>query len=109
MIPEDEIMYIRGIPVSRLEVASISMRYDAHLFDEVMFMHDEAKRIACANVIVELDKRLAIETKKQGKRPTELDIGDKSWLYIPIPLSGPDTLIQTNKVAWFRIKKYHKV
>jgi len=105
----DELIYVRGIPVSRLEVAAISMRYDAHLFDEVMFMNNEAKRIACANVIHELDKKLAIETKRLGKRPEELDIGDKSWLYIPIPLSGPDTIIQTNKVAWFRVKRYHRL
>lgn len=105
----DDVMYIRGIPLSRREVAAMEHRVGGMLFDEIQFAHDTAKRLACANVIDALDKKLWNMRKARKKIPDYIDIGDKLWLYIPILLFEPGSIIKSSKVAWFRVKRFHKV
>lgn len=106
---------IRGIPIDAAEVVMKELELGAMLFDESMF-NTPTKRIACANVIVELDRQLRVyqETRKTRQLPQYLDIGDKSWLYIPHWIFDPEggeviSLRTKDKpaglVAWFRVKR----
>jgi hypothetical protein len=109
---------IRGIPVDAAEVVQKELEMGAMLFDESVFSTLQ-KQIACANVIVELDRRLRVyqETRRTRELPEYLDIGDKSWLYIPHwifdPKGGDVITLQTEEkpmglVAWFRVKRNFK-
>ncbi len=108
---------VRGIPVDAAEVVQKELEMGAMLFDESVF-DTLQKQIACANVIVSLDKKLRVyqETHKTRQLPEYLDIGDKSWLYIPMFIFKPDSDIITPRtkdkpaglVAWFRVKRGFK-
>lgn len=105
---------VRGIPVDAAEVVQKELELGAMLFDESVF-DTLNKQIACANVIVALDKRLRVyqETHMTRQLPETIDIGDKSWLYIPMHIFKPDSdiiTLQTREkpaglIAWFRVKR----
>jgi hypothetical protein len=118
---QPEIMHIRGVPIETREVFLQQERLGAQLFDECMFMNSQKKRLACANVIVELDRKFAESVAKSGplgkNEIRTLDIGDPSWYYIPVMLINPaetNVIVMPTKdrpaglVAWFRIKRYHR-
>lgn len=105
----DDVIHVRGIPLSRNEVAAMEQRVGGMLFDEIQFQHDTAKRLACANVVDGLDKKLNQIRKQRQYIPDYIDIGDKMWLYIPIPLFGPASIVKSAKVAWFRVRRFHRV
>lgn len=108
----DEWVVVRGIPVARWEIVQLQDRLGAQLFDESLFK-EQHKRLACANVITALDRRLRYMqelAKDPSYIPDSVDIGDVSWLYIPVSFAG-FTTVRTKKfpagvVGWFRFKKY---
>ena len=105
---------VRGIPISRDEVISKELEIGWQLFDESTFDTQE-KRVACANVILALDLALRQwqEQNSTERLPQYLDIGDRSWFYVPIDLFPPNsgiTMVKTKArpaglVAWFRVKR----
>lgn len=119
----DQYIFIRGVPVTRLEVYVMQERLGAQLFDESMFRNIE-KRKACADVIYTLDQKLGEFLAKAGlyeipddpNNIIQLDIGDPSWYYIPIKLfpSTAKVIIGKSKdrpagvVAWFRARKTYQ-
>lgn len=118
-----DVVYIRGIPIGRQEVYFHQQRLGAQLFDESMF-NDRHKQQACATIIYELDRTYRRYIEKYGEptensEPIRLDIGDPSWVYIPVPLFNPSfestgiLSIKTKEkpvglIAWFRYKKQYK-
>ncbi len=113
-----ETVRVRGIPVGRMEVIQFEQKFGGMLFDESN-MSTRAKKIACANAIVVLDKQLRTMQELKGDAdylPDSVDIGDVSWLYIPVGFKSPVETItihtpRTKKflagiVGWFRIRKH---
>lgn len=115
----DEYIAVRGLPIKLEEIALQQYRLGANLFDESVFS-TRTKKIACANVLVELDKQFARSVAKKGPLGREeirvIDIGDPSWLYIPIMLMPPGGNIivggsknsPAGKPGWFRMRKGYK-
>jgi hypothetical protein len=112
----EEVIYVRGIPVSKLDVYVQQERLGAQLFDESMFRSLQ-KQIACATVISQLDVEYRKSIEKKGPLGVDeirrIDIGDPSWLYIPVNIFGPDTGVVMmpsknspgGKMAWFRYRR----
>lgn len=109
MIPET--IKVRGIPINRDEVIAKELEIGGMLFDEPVFK-DRNKKEACANVLRALDRKLKVyqQTFKTKDLPPYLDIGDRSWLYVPVNLFPPDSyIVVIGKAAWFRVKRYMPV
>lgn len=118
----DDTIFVRGFPLSRAEVFTKQEELGAQLFDESMF-DTEAKRIACANVILILDQALKTFLLQKGLKSipeddiVSIDIGDSNWNYIPVALTPPNSALifmptreaPAGKVAWFRYKKYFRI
>ncbi len=113
-----ETVMVRGVPVSRMEVIQFEQKFGGMLFDESS-MSTGTKKTACANVIVVLDRQLRTMQELRGDAsylPDSVDIGDVSWLYIPVGFKSPVETItirtpRTRKflagiVGWFRIRKH---
>lgn len=109
---------VRGIPMLTDEVIAMELQFGGQLFDESTF-DTTAKKVACANVIHELDRYLRVWQEKN--HTTELpdylpDFPDRSWLYIPVALFPPDSgmvALRTIRnpaglIAWFRVKKHFR-
>lgn len=115
MTLENKFINVRGIPIPVDDVVAFEMEFGGMLFDESAFdTHD--KKVACANVIVELDRYLRIWQEKNNTRelPEYLpNFPDKTWLYIPVSLYPPGsgvTILRTSDRpaglnAWFRVKR----
>ncbi len=115
----EEVIYVRGIPVSKLDVYVQQERLGAQLFDESMFRSLQ-KQIACATVISQLDVEYRKSIEKRGPLGVDeirrIDIGDPSWLYIPVNIFGPDAGVimvgtkdsPAGKVAWFRYRRQYR-
>lgn len=112
-----EKILVRGVPVSIEDIKVVQDNFGVQLFDESVFEADFQKT-ACANILVELDRKVfEWQVKnKTGELPDALDIGDKSWIYLPIyifnpsqvnPLPTPDH--PAGLLAWFRAKKGWRV
>lgn len=105
---------VRGIPIPIDDVIAKELEYGAQLFDESTFKTLE-QQVACANVILVLDKALRQWQEQNNTRrlPEYLDVGDRSWFYIPVDLFPPEagiTMMRTKArpaglVAWFRTKR----
>lgn len=114
MIRHDrEVILIRNVPVRTQDVIDIQNEFDAQLFDESVF-HDNAKKIACASVIHQLDTVYNRFERSQGRPPDQVDIGDGAWVYIPVPLFNDANIISVRTkdkpagmIAWFRRKKIY--
>lgn len=118
---QDEYIFVRGIPMKRTEVAMHQARLGAQLFDESMFV-EFRKKMACASVIKQLDYSLRQYIEKHGRIGTDkivtIDIGDPSWVYIPVLLFAPPEqsgiVMMSSKekpvglVGWFRMKKQYQ-
>lgn len=117
---QDEFIFVRGIPVLRSEVYMHQQRLGAQLFDESMFCSNDVKRYACATVVRELDIKLGVVIASRryplnDNEITLIDIGDPSWVYIPVSLFGKESPILTvpskdkpaGLVAWFRMRKQY--
>lgn len=116
-MPNYEFLLVRGIPVPKVDVYLMQEKLGAQLFDESCFSGQD-KKIACINIIYELDTMLRrFRENNGGLMPDAFDINDPGWIYIPVEIFDPDTGITTapskNKpvglVGWFRAKKYHRV
>lgn len=109
----DKYIKVRGIPVERWEIEQFEQKFGGMLFDEALFMSNEAKRVAVANVVNALDKQLAL-MRRLARDPVYLpdyvDIGDRFWLYIPVGFGGVVSIPTRDKpagvVGWFRVKRY---
>lgn len=106
---------VRGVPVAIEEVVQFEQKFGGMLFDEVVFK-DHGKRIACANIINALDRKLALMRALRGDLrwlPESIDINDPGWLYIPVGFHGLESVPSKDKpagvVGWFRVKKYFKI
>lgn len=106
---------VRGIPIPTDDVVAFELEFGGQLFDESTF-DTKDKKIACANVIRELDRYLRIWQEKNMTRelPEYLpNFPDRAWLYIPVDLFPPGSgvIIGRSKerpaglVAWFRVKR----
>lgn len=116
----DEDIFVRGIPVKQWEVKQFEAEFGAMLFDESNM--PAQKQVACANIIVELDKQLRVMQELQKdlsylpdpKRGESVDIGDRSWLYFPVRFSDATGTIKTLRtkrfpggvVGWFRFRRW---
>lgn len=116
---DGDTIFVRGIPIATWEVVQFEQKFGGMLFDESVFSTMD-KKIACANVIVQLDKQLRLYFEKNRTRalPDAVDIGDPSWIYIPVAFMPPDdttimTPFTTEKpaglVGWFRTKRFYLV
>lgn len=112
-----DFILVRGVPVPQIDVILKQEELGAQLFDESVFA-DREKKVACANIIFALDTALArFRVANPTRLPDAFDIGDSSWLYIPVDIFAPETGITTGPskdkpvglIGWFRIKKYYRV
>lgn len=114
---DEEVIYVRGVPISKLDVYVQQERLGAQLFDELMFLHNRQKQLACATVISQLDFEYKRSVERIGPLGVDeirrIDIGDPSWLYIPVNIFGPESGVivmptkdsPAGKMAWFRYRR----
>lgn len=114
---EDGYVFVRGFPVELSEILAIQLRIGGDLFDESVYRSERA-RIACAQVIRQLDMqlgRLRFQKQDPNYLPDHIDgraIGDGLHHYIPfgfkfnVPVKFGKTKDRpTSLVGWFRRKR----
>lgn len=109
-------IHIRNFPIMVEEVMRLQEETGGQLFDESCFI-EHHKKVACAQVIFALDTKYEqLRLMSGGVPPQRVDIGDPSWIYIPVDMfAGTSARILKTQdkpagfVAWFRARRVYIV